>query len=162
MNHQVYLGLGSNLGNKLENLKFACDALFHKDCLLLKKSSIYQSEPWGFSSNEPFLNMAVLIETNLSAESLLQKCKRIEKKMGRKPKKGNTYESRIIDIDILYFDDLTINKNDLCIPHKHILNRLFVLKPLVEIMNKDNRDYKELINNMLRIEKKENLIKIKS
>ena len=86
MNHKVYLGLGSNLGNKLENLKFACDALFHKDCLLLKKSSIYQSEPWGFSSNEPFLNMAVLIETNFSAESLLQKCKRIEKN-GAKTKK---------------------------------------------------------------------------
>lgn len=161
MNHKAYLGLGSNLGNKLENLKSAINVLCNYNCKKLKESSIYVSKAWGFKSSDLFLNMVIAIETDLSPQDLLKKCKQIEKKIGRKPKKQIKYESRIIDLDILYYDDLKINMENLQIPHPHIKKRLFVLKPLLEIIDKDHRDIESLIYNTLEIEKKEKLKKIK-
>ena len=154
MNHKVFLGLGSNLGSKFENLKTAINALCNFDCLKLEESSIYISDAWGFKSSEPFLNMVILIKTNLSPQDLLAKCKQIELDMGRKPKCGTQFESRLIDLDILYYDDLTINVENLQIPHQHIKNRLFVLKPLLEVINNDHTDIECLIYNKLQIEKK--------
>ena len=157
MNHKAYLGLGSNLGNKLENLKSAIKVLCNSDCKKLMESSIYVSRPWGFKSSDLFLNMVIAIETDLSPQDLLKKCKQIEKKIGRKPKKKIKYESRIIDLDILYYDDLKINIENLQIPHPRIKKRLFVLKPLLEIINNDHKDIKSLIYNVLEAEKKEKL-----
>jgi 2-amino-4-hydroxy-6-hydroxymethyldihydropteridine diphosphokinase len=87
MNHKVFLGLGTNLGNKLENLKSAINALNKIGCQKIDESFVYRSKPWGFKSNNSFLNCVIAIGTNLSAHELLNACKQIELKMGRKQKK---------------------------------------------------------------------------
>jgi 2-amino-4-hydroxy-6-hydroxymethyldihydropteridine diphosphokinase len=159
MNHKVFLGLGTNLGNKLENLKSAINALCNIGCKKIDESFIYESKPWGFKSNNSFLNCVINVETDLSAHKLLNACKQIELNMGRKPKQGKGYESRIIDIDILYFDEVTINSKNLQIPHPQIKKRLFVVKPLLDVIDNNHIEFKELINNKLEMEKKENLEK---
>jgi 2-amino-4-hydroxy-6-hydroxymethyldihydropteridine diphosphokinase len=159
MKHKVYLGLGTNLGDKFKNLKSAINALSNIGCKNFVESSVYISKPFGFKSNNNFLNMVIAMETDLSPLDLLKTCKQVEEEMGRKPKKRDEYVSRIIDIDILYFDELKINLKNLQIPHPSIKNRLFVLKPLVEIINEDHKDIKELLMSKLEIEKKDNLKK---
>jgi 2-amino-4-hydroxy-6-hydroxymethyldihydropteridine diphosphokinase len=159
MNHKVFLGLGTNLGNKLENLKSAINALCNIGCEKIDESFIYKSKPWGFNSNNSFLNCVVAVGTDLSAHDLLNACKKIELNLGRKPKQGNGYESRIIDIDILYFDEMIINSKNLQIPHPLIKKRLFVMKPLLDIIDNNHVDFKILINSKLEMEKKENLEK---
>ena len=136
MYQTVYLGLGTNLGNKNNNIKNALKALF---CYLgdpIKVSSIYQSEPWGFKSSNYFLNVVVSYNTELKSTELLLICQNIETKLGRETKKKIGYESRLIDIDILLFGDLVINTKNLKIPHPLIKERLFVLEPLLEICDK--------------------------
>jgi len=132
--HKVYLLLGSNRGNKTALLEKAVERL---DSISLKSvisSSFYESEPWGFSADEWFLNIAVLIETNLSPEDLISQILNIEKELGRVRgllKEG--YESREIDIDILLYDNLVIDSEFLSIPHPRMHLRKFVLQPLMEI-----------------------------
>ncbi len=154
--NKVYLGLGTNLGKKLVNLKNAIDVL-SKDCGTIEEiSSIYESDPWGFKSNSNFLNMVVVLKTNLDPENLLIAIKEIESKMGREPKKGEVYESRIIDLDILYFNEKDYNFPNLKIPHPYIKERSFVYLPLLEVLNKGSK-YK---NELERIPDKEILKKI--
>lgn len=130
--NQVYLGLGTNLGDKENNLHLAIEQIKHEIGLVEKISTFYVSEPWGFKSDSKFLNAAVKISTKLNPFDLLNKTIEIEKKIGRiKNKLG--YEDRIIDIDILYFNNEIIENENLIIPHPHIKNREFVLFPLLEI-----------------------------
>ena len=133
MYRTIYLGLGSNLGQKKRNLNDALDALAKVFGKPLAVSSIYKSEAWGFNSVNSFLNLVVSFRINLNPQETLRICLTIEKELGRKEKTKSSYESRKIDIDILIFGEITINKIDLKIPHPFIKERLFVLQPLFEI-----------------------------
>ena len=136
MYQTVYLGLGTNLGNKKNNLKNAIKALSLELGEPVKVSSVYQSEPWGFKSPNSFLNLVVSYNTLLNAAQVLSICLDIEKQLGRKRKESLGYESRIIDIDILLFGDLLVAEDNLKIPHPWLKERLFVLEPLLEIGEK--------------------------
>ena len=127
-----YLMLGSNLGDKANNLREAINMLQEAIGKIEKKSSIYESEPWGFKEESFFLNQAVQVSTNLSTDDLLNKCENIERKLGRL-KKSSSYESRLIDIDILFYGSLIENLTHLIIPHPRMNKRRFVLEPLNEI-----------------------------
>lgn len=131
----AYLGLGSNLGNKIKNLSEALDLLESNGVIIIKKSSIYQTPPWGFEAKEDFLNMVIEVNTQFLPYELLRVLKSIEKNMGRKEKISNTYSSRIIDVDILDYNNQVLNSDKLSFPHKHLHQRNFVLLPLQEINN---------------------------
>ena len=135
MKNQVYLGLGTNLGNKLENLYKTIDVLSQNVGIITNKSLIYQSEPWGFEAKDSFYNMVIEIETSFSADQLLIETQKIETIIGRKVKTKVGYESRLIDIDILLYGNVTIDKPLLKIPHLLNKERLFVLQPLLEVLN---------------------------
>ena len=126
-----YLALGSNLGNKEENIQKAVKAI---SCISEIKScsSIYETEPWGFTDKNFFFNMALCINTELEAFSLLNEIIKIELLLGREREKKQ-WVARIIDIDILFYDNQIINQPNLIIPHPQLINRQFVLKPLLEI-----------------------------
>ena len=129
----VYLSLGSNLGDKKSNLEKAVSLISKKVGKIVRASSFYQSAPCGFESENDFLNAVILIETSFSPTELLAKTQEIERKMGRKTKSTKTYSDRIIDIDILFYDDLVIDTPELKIPHPLWKERDFVLIPLAEI-----------------------------
>lgn len=131
--HKLFLGLGTNLGNREENLTKAVRLIAENVGEVLAVSSFYKSEPQGFVSDNDFLNAVVMLHTNLSPFEVLDETRKIEKQLGRKNKTRKTYADRIIDIDILYYDDLIINTPELKIPHPHITKRDFVLVPLAEI-----------------------------
>ncbi|MBM3429389.1 MAG: 2-amino-4-hydroxy-6-hydroxymethyldihydropteridine diphosphokinase [Bacteroidetes bacterium] len=125
------LGLGSNLGNKSQNLNDAIFQLGQKVGIVLEVSSFHKSKPHGFSSENNFLNCCLLIESQLIPVKLLGVIKNIEKNMGRQYMKEG-YEDRIIDIDIILSENKFSSKM-LNIPHKNYLNRDFVLFPLSEL-----------------------------
>jgi len=129
----VYLSLGSNLGDKKTNLEKAVSLISKEVGKTVSVSSFYQSAPQGFESENNFLNAVILIETTLSPFELLAKTQEIEKKMGRKTKTAETYSDRIIDIDILFYDDLIVDTSELKIPHPLWKERDFVKIPLREI-----------------------------
>jgi 2-amino-4-hydroxy-6-hydroxymethyldihydropteridine diphosphokinase len=134
MIHKVYLSLGSNLGNKTENLETAKYEITLQIGKIVKTGNLYETEPWGFENEHWFLNTVIEIETKLNEIETLKKCLLIEKKMGRvRNTINNTYTARIIDIDILFFDNQIINSPELSIPHPHIQDRNFVLFPLADI-----------------------------
>jgi len=130
MDHIVYLALGSNLGNRSANLKAAVMNLTPQ-MTVKKKSSVYETPPWGFKEQSAFLNQVVKVETYLEPEPLLRHLKRLEVALGRVPNFQNG--PRLIDIDILFFDDAVINSPSLMIPHPRLHERAFALVPLVEI-----------------------------
>jgi len=130
--HQVFLGIGGNIGDKPTNF-FRAHALISK--MLGKidaRSSIYETPPWGFQSEHVFWNQAVEIETVLEPLEILWRIKEIEEMFGIKSKKQR-YTDRAIDIDILYVDDDFFETDSLIIPHAKLHERKFVLVPLVEI-----------------------------
>jgi 2-amino-4-hydroxy-6-hydroxymethyldihydropteridine diphosphokinase len=130
--HQVYIGIGSNLGNKKENYLEALSRIAKiPKTRIVKESSPYESEPLG-DSKEWYVNGVVEIETELKPDLLLQKCKNIERAMGRK-KVRKRWGSRIIDLDILLYDSVKLEKKNLEIPHPEMHKRKFVLVPLSEI-----------------------------
>lgn len=129
----AYIGLGTNIGDKRRNLITAAALLAERAGDVLALSGFYESEPWGFLSDNMFLNAALRIETDLSPEELLRVTQKIETDMGRTKKSDGTYHDRIIDIDILLYDDLTIHSPNLTLPHPHMHERRFVLDPLAEI-----------------------------
>ena len=129
----VYLGLGTNLGDKPLNLNNAVKALSVEAGSVLSVSSFYASIPWGFESENEFLNAVVLVETNLTPFVLLAKTQEIEREMGRNAKTISGYEDRTIDIDILLYDKLIVDQPTLKIPHPFIVKRDFVRIPLLEI-----------------------------
>jgi 2-amino-4-hydroxy-6-hydroxymethyldihydropteridine diphosphokinase len=130
--HRAYIGIGSNLGKKKENYLEALDRIAKiPRTRITKESSLYESEPLG-DSKELFVNGAAEIETELGAEELLKKLKNIERVMGRK-KVRKRWGARVIDLDILLYDDQKLDKRSLKIPHPEMQNRRFVLIPLSEI-----------------------------
>ncbi len=126
---RVYLGLGSNLGNREDNLDMALKLLAQR-MKVGRVSSIYDTEPMGNTDQPRFLNIACEVSTRLSPEGLLALAKGIEVKMGRRGKSG---EPRTIDIDILLYGDIVIDTPDLVIPHPRMAERSFVMVPLAEI-----------------------------
>lgn len=133
--HQAlaYLGLGTNLGEKEHNLHQAISALSALG-RVLKTSSFHTSEPWGFESANGFLNAVVLLQTTLEPVPLLAQLQNIEQQLGRAKKTvDGVYADRLIDIDILLYDDMIIDTPELKIPHPHIAERDFVYLPLSEI-----------------------------
>jgi 2-amino-4-hydroxy-6-hydroxymethyldihydropteridine diphosphokinase len=130
--HILYLLLGCNLGNKKKQIYEALDLIPEMIGQVKKLSSFYQTEPWGFSSEEFFLNIALQTLTFLSLEEVMQKIDEIEKMFGRE-RSGSTYSSRTMDIDILFYDDLVLDQDILKIPHPRLQDRRFVLVPLNEI-----------------------------
>jgi len=129
----VYLGLGTNLGDKVQNLNDAVSALSLEVGSVLAVSSFNISTPWGFNSDNKFLNGVALVETNLTPFEVLAKTQEIERNMGRTVKSTDSYEDRLIDIDILLYDNLIINQPTLVIPHPLLTKRDFVLIPLSEL-----------------------------
>jgi len=128
----IFLGIGTNRGNKISNLKKLLKILSSKDEIVIDDlSSIYESEPVGYKNQNNFYNMVIKARTILEPVELLGFIKEIEKDMGRDWSKRN--HPRKIDIDILFYNNYKIEEPDLTIPHKEIYNRGFVLKPLVEI-----------------------------
>lgn len=130
MEHIVYLALGSNMGNRLANLKAAINNLTPQ-LAVKSRSSIYETPPWGFTEQAEFLNQVVMAETYLQPQALLGHLKRLETALGRVPNFQNG--PRLIDIDILFFDDLVLDTPPLVIPHPRLPERPFVLVPLAEI-----------------------------
>ena len=134
MNHTAYLSLGTNLGDKEQNLLSAISEIRRRIGPVKAQSAFLATRPWGFESHHTFLNAAIRIETALSPLDLLHQTQQIERDMGRKHKSVNgQYHDRIIDIDILLYDDLHIATPELTIPHPHMHERDFVLIPLKEI-----------------------------
>jgi len=136
--HQVFLGLGSNLGDREENIQKAISLIGERVGTVLRQSSLIETEPWGFESENKFLNGVILCETQLTPRQLLKVTKKIERDLGRKKKSASShfshlYKDRPIDIDILLYDDLTIDEPDLKIPHPLMQQRDFVMIPLNEI-----------------------------
>ena len=130
----VYIALGSNLGNRENNIKKAIIALDKIIGKLIKCSSFYETSPVGFCSNSYFINAAAIFETSLLPLELLEETEYVERILGRSEKSRNKqYSDRCIDIDILFYDNLIIQTEALTIPHPEIHNRLFVLEPLNEI-----------------------------
>lgn len=126
----VWISLGTNQGDRLENLTLAARFL-EPEVKVVDSSPIYQTEPWGFKDQPDFLNQIIQAETNLSPVELLEKIKRIERKLGRKETFRNG--PRIIDLDILFYDQLILDQEDLHIPHPRISERAFVLIPLADL-----------------------------
>jgi len=125
--------LGSNVGDRAAYLKNSLIMLEENFGRACKISSVYETEPWGVSKHDDYLNMVVTFETGLSPEKVFRITSSIEKKLGRKRRIGKI-DPRTIDIDILFYNDLVINKNDLILPHPRMASRRFVLQPLTEIM----------------------------
>jgi len=128
----VFLGIGTNMGTRESNLDHALEKIEEYVGPVIKSSAIYETEPWGFRAKGEFLNLVVKMETELNPHELLYKIQNIESLLGRIRKKKR-YSSRIIDIDILLYDDLIIHEPDLKIPHPLLHERKFVLVPLCEI-----------------------------
>ena len=139
--HTVYLSLGTNLGDKEQNLVSAITEIERRIGSVRAQSAFLSTEPWGFESENTFLNAAVYVETELAPLALLDETQQIERDMGRTQKtivnsqlSPVTYHDRIIDIDILLYDDLHISTPRLTIPHPLMYKRDFVLIPLREIL----------------------------
>lgn len=130
----VYLGLGTNLGNKQANLRTAIYKLRERIGKQVSLSSFYETAPWGFESDHSFLNAAIGLETSLPPIEILHITQEIEKELGRTKKSVNgSYSDRLIDIDILLYDNLVLQTPELTIPHPLMTERDFVMKPLIEI-----------------------------
>ena len=129
----AYLSLGTNIGNRRRNMITAAALLAERVGDVLALSGFYETEPWGFDSENLFLNAAVKLKTSLSALELLLATQQIEKELGRTEKSNGTYHDRIIDIDILLYDDEVLQTPELSLPHPLMHERKFVMDPLSEI-----------------------------
>ena len=145
---KVYLGLGSNLGDREENMRKAIQLIGERVGKVTKQSSFIETDPWGYESENRFLNAVILCETSRQPREVLLLTQQIERDLGRKTKRhfkkndlGSTsvetesYSDRPIDIDILLYDDLTVDEPDLQIPHPLMHERDFVMIPLKELTN---------------------------
>ncbi len=132
--NKVYILLGGNLGKVPETISKSIEKITEQVGSCLKRSNIYVSEPWGFKSEDYFYNQAIIIETEQNPHLVLENILSIEKEMGRKRiKNKNNYISRNIDIDILFYNDMILDSEDLSIPHPLMHLRSFALLPMVEI-----------------------------
>lgn len=133
--HRLYIGLGSNLGNRKALIDEALRLLDLRVGHVERISSFYETEPWGFQSPHPFLNAAALVMTRLTPEECLTVTQRIEQQLGRTRKSTDgQYHDRTIDIDLLHYDDLHMRTAELTLPHPLIEEREFVKRPLRDIM----------------------------
>ena len=129
--------MGSNIGNRKRNMREVVQYMESMIGTVTCQSALYETEPWGFESPNLFINMCVCVETPLAPRQLLEATQEIEKRMGRVGKSVNhEYQDRIIDIDILIYDDITVDEPDLKIPHPLMKERNFVMTPLNEILKK--------------------------
>jgi 2-amino-4-hydroxy-6-hydroxymethyldihydropteridine diphosphokinase len=145
----VFLGIGTNLGDRGSNLKKAVDCIEENIGEIMKSSSVYLTEPWGFQSEDEFLNIVVKVNTKLTPSCLMKRILKIESLSGRIRNKSQ-YSSRVIDIDILFYEDMIIDEEILKIPHPLIQERKFVLVPLCEIApNMVHPVFKKSIHNLL-------------
>ena len=134
--HTVYLGLGSNLGDRRGNISAAVRLLGERVGRVVRVSSMFETEPWGFTSGNMFVNAAVCVETSLSPHGVLEATQAIEREQGRTVKSTDgQYHDRLIDIDILLYDDICVDEPDLKIPHPLMREREFVMRPLGEILD---------------------------
>ena len=129
--YQVYLLLGSNIGDREAHFYFATVEIEKRIGVILQSSSFYETAPWGVTDQENYLNAALLIRTELPPESLFHLLKKIEEEAGRTDQRK--YAPRTLDIDILFYDDLILHSKELTIPHPKLHLRKFVLVPLAEI-----------------------------
>lgn len=133
MPHRMYIGIGSNLGDRRANTAEAIDRISKiPDTRVVRASSLYESEPLG-DAKTWFVNSVIEVETELSAEAMLKRLKAIEQAMGRKRVKGKRWGSRIIDLDILLSENEVVDKRTLRVPHPEMHKRRFVLLPLAEL-----------------------------
>ncbi len=130
-NHIAYILTGSNLGDRYDHLSKAISLIEATGAVVLKKSSIYETAAWGPIPQQAFLNQVLVISTSLGPESLMQQLLSIEKKIGRV--RAQKMGPRIIDLDIIFYDDLIYHSEHLTIPHPLLQERRFVLTPLCEI-----------------------------
>ncbi|MFL7869398.1 MAG: 2-amino-4-hydroxy-6-hydroxymethyldihydropteridine diphosphokinase [Anaerolineales bacterium] len=130
MNHTVYIALGTNLGNRLANLRAAIQAM-PPEIQVLAESHVYETPPWGYEEQPAFLNMVIKAETKLEPEPLLKRLKQLEVELGRE--QNFRWGPRLIDLDILFYDDLVLDSPPLVIPHPRLHERAFVLVPLADI-----------------------------
>lgn len=128
---ELYLGLGSNLGNKIENIQKACDYIAQEVDTIISFSSLYQTEAWGNVEQDDFINQVIRLYSDLEPTFLLKTLLNIEEKIGRI--RDEKWGPRLIDIDLLYYGKFVIDRDDLIIPHPELTERKFVLTPLVEI-----------------------------
>ena len=133
MRHVAYLSIGTNLGDRMKNIEICINNISEKSNIL-QMSSVYETVPWGYEDDNKYLNLVVKITTDFHALELLQSLKFIEKNMGRKESTSSAmYSSRIIDIDILFFNRDIINEKILVVPHPQLYFRNYVLEPFSEI-----------------------------
>ena len=138
MAHQVYLGLGSNLGDREQHIRQAVTLIGERVGQVVRQSSLIETEPWGFESENRFLNGVILVDTPLAPRQVLKATQQIERDLGRKKNvnrktQNRQYRDRPIDIDILLYDDLTVDEPGLTIPHPLMQERDFVMIPLEQI-----------------------------
>jgi 2-amino-4-hydroxy-6-hydroxymethyldihydropteridine diphosphokinase len=133
--HTVFLSLGSNLGDRHAALQTAIRQIATRIGHISAVSSIYETAPWGFESEHHFLNMAIRVETRLLPREILFITQAIERETGRDKKSQGAYRDRIIDIDLILYDRLTLQTPELTLPHPLYREREFVMKPLEEIKN---------------------------
>ena len=144
MKNKVYLSLGSNIGNRQEYIESAIELVGKREGIkILKKSGLYETSPGGYVEQDLFLNAVIKIETDFSEREILKIINKIENELDRK--REIRWGPRTIDIDILIFSDKKINETDLIIPHKEMLNRLFVLVPLIEIYDGEYFEKEKII-----------------
>jgi 2-amino-4-hydroxy-6-hydroxymethyldihydropteridine diphosphokinase len=129
--NRAYILLGTNMGNKMAHMQMAIEQMNMQNIFLLQQSSIYKTAAWGNTNQDDFYNQVIAVETELSAEILLQTLLEIETKMGRT--RNQKWEARIIDLDILYFNNEIIDTENLKVPHPYLHVRNFTLIPLTEI-----------------------------
>lgn len=147
---KAYLSLGSNLGDKIEYLLMAIEKInYIKGCKVTKKSKFYETLPWGYENQDTFINICLEIETNLSPQNLLENLQNIENELHRV--RNIRWGPRTIDIDILLFDDIIVEDENLIIPHPRIKERAFVIIPLFEIFPQaiiEGENIEEILNNL--------------
>ena len=130
----LYLSLGANQGDRKKALETAAKSISERIGRIVRASAVYETEPWGFDSNNLFLNQVLCIDTTLNAVDILNLTQQIEIQMGRATKSSNgVYSDRVIDIDILLYGDICMQTERLTIPHPLMQKRRFVLEPLAEI-----------------------------
>jgi len=134
MRHRAlaYFSLGSNLGDRMGNLEVARSLMEEKMGRVEQVSKVYESSPWGFSSENPFYNCCLILSSGLKPADLMGKALQVEQELGRVREKSG-YSDRLIDIDLLLYEDLVLNQPDLILPHPRMEMRKFVLLPLVEL-----------------------------
>lgn len=132
LQHQVILSLGSNQGNRLKNIELCLELIHHEIGTIIKVSKLYETPSWGFES-EAFYNCALVLHTSYSAQKILELVLQVEKKLGRIRNENAGYQSRIIDIDLIAFDNEILDLDHLQIPHPLMQNRKFVLLPFQDL-----------------------------